>query len=561
MSRSVLTILALGAVAPQSALACGGFFCSTVTPVDQAAEEILFAMDGSEVTMHVKIAYDGPAEDFSWVVPVATEPTLSIGTDSLFTTLSGLRAAWALTRDTDKCSMPSSSAADSAGDDDDGGGNGVTIISTGAVGPYEQVTLLAQNSDELTTWLTGNNFDIPADFNTAIAPYVAAGQYFVALRLAKNKDAGDLEPIVLTYQGDIASIPIQLTAVAATPDMGLRVYVLGDHRAVPESYLHVKLNHLAINWWRGGDNVDDAIGAAADEAGGHAFFTDYSGSPSPVQNQIFQNAWDNVNLAGISDAEALLLTIAMEGLPIDDPMLDVLSEHMNIPVESANQMDLTEIFGCMNPGTYYGYTYSEGGGYGDCYSEELALVTYDPVELAAGVELNVLEPRRRTELLLASHPKITRMTSSVSPGEMTVDPTFVFNPDMADVAQVRNAIERYECGGRFDDVFEAPREVILADGRNIWIPSMDELGNRGLSEFEWLEANGLTRPAAALIEQTSASGQPEVLVDNSFLLDQQIEPYGDSKGCGCNQGSTQVGWLALLPLLLLRRRDRVTARR
>ena len=551
MFHSVLT-LALGFAGPQSAIACGGFFCNSSSPVDQAAEEILFAVDGDEVTMHVKIAYDGPADEFSWVVPVATEPTLTIGTDALFTTLSGLRAEWQLTRDTDACSVPSSTAvSDSAGSY--GGGNGVEIISTGAVGPYEQVTLLADSSGELTTWLTDNNFDIPADFDTAIAPYVSAGQYFVALRLAKNKDSGDLEPIVMTYRGTVASIPIQLTAIAATPDMGLRVYVLGDHRAVPESYLHVRLNHLAIDWWTGGNNIEEIIAAAADEAGGHGFFTDYSGTPDSVRGQIFQDAWDSTDLSVITDATLFLQTLAVAGMPIDDPMLDVLSAHFDIPVTSGSETDLTEIFNCLSPsGGYYGDYYTEPG---DCYADELAAVVFDSALLAADIEINVFEPRRRTEALLAAHPKITRLTSSVSPAEMTVDPTFVFNPDMGDVAQVRGATERYECGGFSDDVFEASRELTLEDGRVVWLPSLDELSDLGMSEYEWLTDKGLTRPAAAIIEDTTDSGSPVILVDNRGLLDQQASPYaGNNGGCGCAHGSSPIGGFALLPLLLLRRR-------
>lgn len=551
MSRNALLTLPVALCLSQPAWACGGFFCGAQTPVDQAAEEILFALAGDEVTMHVKIAYEGPAEDFSWVVPVAAEPTLEIGTDALFTTLSGLRARWQLTQDTDNCSMDESAA--SSTDAGYMGGGGVTIISTGAVGPYEQVTLLADDTAGLVDWLNSHNFDISDDFDTAIAPYVASGQYFVALRLAKDKDAGDLEPIALTYKGSIASIPIQLTSIAATPDMGLRVYVLGEHRAVPYSYLHVQLNHLSINWWTAGANVEDAIGLAADEAGGHAFFTDYAGSTEPVQGQIFSNAWDQIDLGGIDSAETLLLTLVTEGLPLDDPMLDVLAFHLGLPVTSNAELDLTTVFGCMSPGTYYGYSYGTTAGSGDCYGDELAEITFDPDALAADVELTVLEPRRRTEALLAAYPKISRMTSSVSPAEMTVDPTFVLNPDMGDVAQTRTAVEAYACR-RQEGLFDARRALQLTDGRSVLLPSRRELSDLGMTEFEWLTEYGVTTPAAAIIERTSGSGQPEVLVDNRDLLEQQIRGLLSGGACSCTTSTPSPGWLATLSLFALFRR-------
>ncbi|MEM6733837.1 MAG: DUF2330 domain-containing protein [Myxococcota bacterium] len=62
-----------------TALACGGFFFSAVTPqpVDQNAERILFRIhDDQTVTAIVEISYTGEAESFSWVVPVPDTPTL-----------------------------------------------------------------------------------------------------------------------------------------------------------------------------------------------------------------------------------------------------------------------------------------------------------------------------------------------------------------------------------------------------------------------------------------------------------------------------------------------------
>jgi hypothetical protein len=44
------------------------------------------------------------------------------------------------------------------------------------------------------------------------------------------------------------TIPIVPTSVAASPDMGLAVHVLGQSRAVPLNYLHVQVNEAAIDW-------------------------------------------------------------------------------------------------------------------------------------------------------------------------------------------------------------------------------------------------------------------------------------------------------------------------
>src|SRR4029453_1593800 len=85
------------AAAPGPAAACGGFFCNQPNgpndqPVAQTAENVLFAMDRAasgqfELTAHIQIFYTGPADRFSWVVPVDSEPKLGVGSNIVFSAL------------------------------------------------------------------------------------------------------------------------------------------------------------------------------------------------------------------------------------------------------------------------------------------------------------------------------------------------------------------------------------------------------------------------------------------------------------------------------------------
>ena len=60
----------------------------------------------------------------------------------------------------------------------------------------------------------------------------------LAIRLAKDKDAGDLEPLVLTYPGDALAIPIQLTSVPGDPRWhSSRVWMVGLSLALAASAL------------------------------------------------------------------------------------------------------------------------------------------------------------------------------------------------------------------------------------------------------------------------------------------------------------------------------------
>src|SRR6516164_6869879 len=76
--------LAAAAVAgvPTSAHACGGFFCNSSNPVNQAAEQIIFSQNGDgTVTAVIQINYEGPSTKFAWLLPVQGTPTVNVSSD------------------------------------------------------------------------------------------------------------------------------------------------------------------------------------------------------------------------------------------------------------------------------------------------------------------------------------------------------------------------------------------------------------------------------------------------------------------------------------------------
>jgi len=256
----------------------------------------------------VQIEYEGSAPDFAWVLPVPSQPELFLTSDALFdAVLPRFQPTFFMSqRDDGNCwegdglnmgTAEADFASPKAADD------GVTVLAEERLGPYDTVTLGATDTGELLTWLQDNGYDIPEEVGALLAPYVAGESAFVALKLAPDSDVGDLEPLGLTYPGTEPSVPIQLTAIAAQPNMPLVVTILSDRRYVPSSYLHVTPNFAAVDWFGGGVNYADIVGLAADEAGGHAFATDYAGDTRDGQVTFFNYDGDFEEL---EEAESLV---------------------------------------------------------------------------------------------------------------------------------------------------------------------------------------------------------------------------------------------------------------
>jgi len=541
---------------PGEALACGGFMCDQAQPVMQNAERIVFGVDEvGGVDMHVQVSYEGPSENFAWILPVPGEPEIFLSIDTLFSTLAVATAPlFTLNRiDEGNCrnrngglfggsnemSLSMSDSAEAPTDD-----GGVTVVAQAQVGPYDTVTLLANSADELLNWLQENGYDLPDDLDSALSPYVAEDSYFVALKLLKDKDDGDIAPVGLHFQSDATSIPIQLTSIAATPDMVLEVYVFGNERAVPESYLHVQINDAAIDWFNNAQNYSDVITMAADEAGGHAFATDFAGGAAQFQDRVyFEGQCDIQYLIDESDALTFVNNLWLSGCPFSDQVFSVLEAYIPVPSSAGN----------ITAGTFYSCM--------DCYvsSSMLASIQFDPGALVEDIDTFVVEPMKNAEALFEDFSTLSRMTSSVSPVEMTVDPTFVLNPDMGDVDNNHSADLVTECGnGRYRDT--APRRLDLADGRSIRLPSSSWFSENETTESEFLAELGDVN--AMVIEATSASGDPEIIFDYTEDGQAAVDSFNKMvrrlTGCGCATGAEPVGALylsALLGAVALRRRE------
>jgi MYXO-CTERM domain-containing protein len=547
-----LTATLLALAAPNVALACGGFFCNQSAPVDQTGETIIFGVDheAETVEMHVQVDYAGPAEDFAWVLPVKGEPDVFLSHSSLFQSLPAALPTWfRIDGDDSTCSMFSSSSsavADSGGGyyyGDDGGG--VEVLGNQQVGAYDVTTLAADDAEVLVGWLLDNGYDVPDALEDVLGPYVANDMNFLALKLRKGAADGALSPLGLRYEGTTPTIPIALTSIAAAPDMPLIVYMFGDARAVPTNYLHVRLNPLALDYWSGGANYDDVISLAADEAGGQAFATDLVSDAGALQGLVYSDRmFDTSLLQGEEVAARMVESLPMAGFLGTDEVLSVLRRH--VPIPAGFPSTEADFYNCPS-----------------CWSDWYEGLRVDPDAMIAELEEVEVAPRKAAEDLFVDHSLVTRLRSSISPVEMTVDPKFGFNPDLPMPEDISTLKDTLLCTDTVTSPWAAAQFLQYPLGFSFTIPSSDDLAEMGMSEFEYVQS--VKPEAALLIEQLGESGEGTVVVDNRDDLNDELAEIdqtmafggeGEVSGCGCSTGSPAgaVGLLPLLALALRRRR-------
>ena len=577
--RTVLFVLLLGflALPIKAAHACGCFAPPDVSqPLVQAGEEIVFAVDNGQITMHVKIRYSGRAGDFGWIVPLPSAPTDSngmpgfdIGADELFSQLEArTQPTYALQRI--PCFQSSTPSIGCGGGDAlsgayadgyDMGASNSPLVKQSTVGPYDYAILKADNKTAMLQWLSDNHYVVPAGTDTAINPYIHPGAYLLALKLHAGAQIGDLQPVVLRYPGDLPMIPITLTSVGATPNMGILIWVLGNGRAIPRNYAHTVINDAQLDWLHQVKNYNDVIIRAVAEAPGkHAFVTEFAGARDIMYGVLDSpHRFDVLNTAMTqSDPVLFIQTIqpqdqpqgddytpyttfsrVTQGFALNGQFFAVVGAHIPMP-----QQLITE---GVTPGDYYQridfYLRTDRAQRPAAYADiEAKLAAFNPAALAADLRTRIANPTMNAGTLFSTLPTITRLYTTLSPEDMTVDPVFSFNPGLPNLSNFHTGTFNARCDGggtlRTDAGLE--RAITQEESNQDVIPL-------------------LPIPASLRIESLSDNGQPTVLTDNTQAI-QSALPKESTSGCAAStqRRSSGSGYLALCGLamtaLLLRRR-------
>ncbi len=555
--------------APRPAAACGGFFCNRSAPVNQAAERIVFSKEADgKVRAIIEVKYDGPSESFAWLLPVEGSPEVDVSSTN------ALNALQFATNPSYRLNVRVEGECDEDPDVDFGppevtdegiydaglaaapGDSGVEVLDRGTVGPYDYVTISVTDPDGdqvrvAVEWLQDNGYDVTADQAARLRPYLASGQNLIAFRLTKGASTGSIRPIELIFGSGLPAIPIRPTAVAANDDMGVLVWVLGEARAYPVNYRSLVLNDALIDWFNPGRNYDEVVTAAADEAGGQGFVTEYAGSPEAAADNVYPgwtaSQWTELRRRGLA-GEAPLPELVFDFLNqfgAWDGIRDLLARTLDLTSEQLDEFMMCP--GCIDadPVTWLGEHIREG--------VTAASFVEDAEDL-------VIAPVRRFAEELDEHPWMTRLYTTMSPEEMTLDPMFDFNASLPEVSNVHTAEQVIECAPGYRRS-EAPWRIVL--------PSGQVVRGEGGRSWPFDEPASAEMPANLLVERVGADGSM-VVADNRGQVRERLERHnarvaartnGRAAGGGlCSVGGTSPvssGWLLVVAGLLgLARRRR-----
>ncbi len=512
MGAATLSLVS-AALAPSLAAACGCFGQSNpATPIIQGGERIAFAMQDGEVTAHIQIQYSGAAEDFAWLVPLPSMPTMELGVDELFTTLiQTTQPRYLFGTSGPDCPLPPAPPplSDASVEFPD---RPPLVVERGSVGPYEYTVLSAENQQIVSDWLNDNGYFVNTGGDEAIAPYIRPGGFFLALKLRTGESVGNLQPIVVRYRSELPQIPIVLTSIGAERDMPVLVWMLGQHRAIPRNYHHTKINDALIDWTRNGLNYIEVVTAAVDEADGHhSFVTEYAGSSGPMLGLLDPpNRFGDLEvLATITDPIEYLSFLNSYQYRLSEEYLSILQDMLPIPEGLAEALGYQpEYVEFVVLGPDYALNYPDV--FEDAYPD------FDPEVLTAKIDERVVTPTLAAGQLFRDHPYMTRLFTTLSPEEMTKDPVFSFNPDLPEVSNVHNAqVEFLECAEFGGNNTRGPAILTTEQGWRLFLPT-------GLRDSPWREA---PLPASYRIEILREEGDPEVMVDNGVAILTGVSDY------------------------------------
>ncbi|MGA2747357.1 MAG: DUF2330 domain-containing protein [Verrucomicrobiota bacterium] len=226
---------------------CFVFHWNKQKDINEPTQKAIILHDKGREDMVLQVKYEGPAEEFGWLIPVPGLPEVRKGSMDCFYELSRLTQ-----RSFGR--MGSASAGMSRGMGEDAG---VNVIKVETVGAYEVAVLSATNAVSLGEWLEAHHFAFPKEKQDVLDGYIKKQWYFVAAKIDPTQEGfvmqrslpkkepdrptispsirkqlanGELHPLVISFPSERCVFPLAISAVNGKSSE-ISLYVLSSEPA------------------------------------------------------------------------------------------------------------------------------------------------------------------------------------------------------------------------------------------------------------------------------------------------------------------------------------------
>ena len=243
---------------PASALADGMFVAPKFVwdkhkDINEPTQKAILVYDAGHEDLILQVKYEGPVDEFGWLIPVPNLPTVQKGSMKCF---------YELSQYTQRHFEPpvyetrnASQGMASKGMDKEPEPP-VKVIEIKTVGAYEIAVLSTKDSGALAKWLGTNQFYFPTNKTDVLDAYVKQQWYFVAVKINLEKSgplatasklaSGELNPMQISFASDRCIFPLKISSVNGQPSE-VQVYVLSPVPLLEKTMLEKKLPTIYSN--------------------------------------------------------------------------------------------------------------------------------------------------------------------------------------------------------------------------------------------------------------------------------------------------------------------------
>ena len=213
--------------------------------INEPTQKAIIVYDAGREDLLLQVKYEGPLEEFGWLIPVPSLPTVEKGSMQPFYELSQLTQRQFVAPQRGYAASPGAGGAPV---------KAVKVIEVKTVGAYEVAILSAQDAGSLQRWLRGHKYSFPGGKAGIIDEYVRKGWYFIAAKIdlgkavsfqrasgatpksagpaaqsrkaiQKQLSSGELHPLLISFGTPKCIYPLRISAVSGKPSE-VSLYVL-----------------------------------------------------------------------------------------------------------------------------------------------------------------------------------------------------------------------------------------------------------------------------------------------------------------------------------------------